>query len=425
MAKGALMEHFARLRSQRSWTLLAVAAALAIAALAARRLLKHGSDFRIYLHAARELFDSSVDLYRDQTLFGGPYPYPHWFVLPIRAMDALFGETATILAWSLLLGCATVLLLRACWNLSRHLGPLHWSAALVFLLLFHRFITHNLTKGQASLLVATLVACGLDQLLRRRDRCAGFLLGVAAASKLTPIAWIAFLAWHRRWRAAFAMLATVLVLVFVVPLPFMSFELHAQRLRDFASAMILPAMGLAPPSSASIWTDISASVSGTFGFLLTAHPPKANETHPNIADLAPATIRFLEVAWSLTLLCIGAIGAWRAQRLREPQRLVLQAAIAMLLLVLLQPLTRVYHLANILVAGAVFVTLRPASGGPQRRHAARLSWWIVAGLFFVVGPLRQKKILGEDLYLLFQTGLMHVALAALLCSLALFLRPRD
>ncbi|MFQ5506042.1 MAG: glycosyltransferase family 87 protein [Planctomycetota bacterium] len=377
-------------------------------AMSARRLLSTGSDFLILLKAARELHEPGVDLYRNQTEFGGPYPYPHFLLLPLRLLLQL-PEPAILFVWCLGLGAASVILLRSLQWFIELFRPVNWVPVVLFFVLFGRCLTHNYTKGQGSLWIAALVLYGLRAVLEDRPIKGGLALGLATGWKLTPVAYLGLLFVWKKWKAGAVQIATVLVLVFALPLLAMTPGEHLRHLGNFHRAMIAPLFG-GEAELAEVWRGISASVSGTFDFVLTTDTPMKLDVHPRIADLDRSTIRVLKLVWTAMLLGFGLWGFLRARALPAPRSHSVQAAIGMLLLVLLQPLTRVYHLANVVLASALFCFWAPVA-----RPAGRaVLWWTTLALFAFAFPLRIKKVIGMYCYLLFQTGLLHVALVALL-----------
>lgn len=381
---------------------------LVAAGIAAKNLLTTHGDFGIYLDAARELRDGTQDLCRARA-DSGPWLYPHWVALPLAVLQSFLSDAAIRVLWSLLLGLGTTLLLLDLRKLLQPFGglsPWQWCA---FGMLFQRILAQNLTHGQLSLWVGTLVTRGLVHLQSGRQVRAGAWLAVAAAAKLTPFLFLPALPLLRQWRATLAMALCSAGLILLLPWPFCGTEQHLRHLGDFFRA----ATGsLAGPGHAAILEAYAGpSVAGTLDYLLQPRPLDPSGRTTNIVSLSDGMLAMIKLGWSLLLLALLARLCWRWRHAPTEQRLPMQAAAVTLAFSFFAPLTRVYHLTAMLLPCALFCR------GPDGRRD--WLWWATATGLLLSLTLRQKWLLGTTLWRALDAGgLLHFALVALLLWLS-------
>lgn len=377
---------------------------LVAAALAAKNLLGSYADFGIYLDVAREFRAGGVDLCRPRDA-SGPWVYPHAAALPFVLLDGLLGDTGARVAWSLSLGLATVWLLRSLAAAAAGVGGLRPWQWLCFGVLFQRCIAQNLTHGQLSLWVGTLVTAGIADLVRGRPTRGGVWLGLATALKVTPGLFLLALPLMGRSRAALAMALTTATVVLVLPWPFCGTAGHLRHLQDFwhtATASVTT-----PESSAIVQSYAGPNLNGALDYLLQPRPLDREGHTVNLFAVDDATLRGAKLLWAAALG--GLLLAWflRARALADPARLAQQAGAVVLAMNLFAPLLRVYHLAAALVPFALFCR------GPASRRD--VLWWLAAGGLLLAMTARQKKLLGETLWRAFDGGaFLHVAIVLLI-----------
>ncbi len=386
-----------------------IAIGFAIAAfLALRPLLTAYTDFGIYLDCARELVAGEANLYRDRGDIGA-FLYPHVVLLPLAAIDLVLPEKLTRILYGLLLAAAATSLVVDALRTMRWFGPVSaWRIALLAVL-FGRCITQNLTNAQLSLVVAACVARGVVTLANGRDVRAGIAFGVAIALKLTPAIFVVALPAMGRVRAGLVAAATTAALVLVAPLPFLSTSEHLRHLGDFHDAVLDPLFH-SESRGTSAEVGPSASIRGTLDYLLQPRPRDADGRTLAIADLDGTQLRIAKLSWTLLLLGIAAFGWIRARQLDARSAILVRCAITVIVMSLLSPLTRVYHLAAIAPAAALLCAIGPGSGRVARTFA--IATWVA---FAVALPLRQRKLLGDELWwTLDNVGLIHFGLVAML-----------
>jgi hypothetical protein len=326
----------------------------------------------------------------EQLLYGAPYhAHPPPARLLIRPLGLLSWRSAALVwaAGSLLaLGWLAISLM---WLAAPGAPPPGARVALAFAALaLWPPVLHCLEKGQWSILLAALLADGLVALTTERPRRAGFLFGLAAALKATPILLLGLLAVRYR-RAAVAMAATVTVAV-VASLA----ADGAAPWRAFLGGAARNAAIWAP------WSANTASLAGLTGRLFGAPGPFSR---PWIA--APS------LAAALFTLMTGAfvLAALRALRRPAPPRSTVAAWLA--LPVLANPLGWSHVL--ILMLAPLAVAFRDGSVATRRGAWAALIVFSIprAVLAHLAGPLPVAPVRGLVL------SLPAVAAAALFVAL--------
>ncbi len=170
-------------------------------------------DLRVYRDAAQRVLDG-LPLYPPGSQYFGdqplPFTYPPFAALVLLPATLIPLGSAVAVWWLLSFLCLWWLSYRSFAQLLAPLGTLgRWAGSLVLavaaLLALDPLIRH-FAFGQVGLFLAVLCLLDLD-LGVRRSRAAGVLVGLAAAIKLSPGAFVLTYVAARRWRAV----ATVVV----------------------------------------------------------------------------------------------------------------------------------------------------------------------------------------------------------------------
>ncbi len=390
-------------RRRLAYSLLFIAAAI----YSLRYLLRGTSDLEIYMMAAQEMVDGTANLYRAREGYG-PYPYPHFVLLPFAAAQWLMSEMVVKALYGLALAGVTVLMVRDLDRVLRPYGVIrswHWA---LFGLLFVRTFSGNLHHGQLSLFVSAFMLHGVVEIAQKRSVRGGLWLGLAAATKLTPALFLVALLITGRIKAFAVMLATVLVCIVVLPWPFLGGD-HVRHLSDFNDAMIMPRFGVETETAFPV--GISASIRGTIPYVFKEMPPNEDGYQFSWAHLDEGTIRWVMIPWSGLLLLICAWGFYRRRDEME-ERWIEQSAVVMMAMALFSPLTRTYHLSGITLCGLLFCRAAwPARG--------RTLFVVTTLLFAFSTTLRQTGLVGHyGWWFLDNAGFPHLALVCLLCWLS-------
>lgn len=164
-------------------------------------------DLRVYMGSAHEVLVGR-DPYNYAFTFVKLYATYPPFALAILSPLSLVPVHAMVYLWSLAsLACLALLLSLGL----KELGPAAWQAmerrwrALVCLLLalaaviVVQPVRSNFGFGQINIFLITM---GAADVLRRRGRSRGVLIGLAAAVKFTPLVFVVLLVLERDWRSA-------------------------------------------------------------------------------------------------------------------------------------------------------------------------------------------------------------------------------
>lgn len=200
-----------------------------------------GRDFASYYYAVDAAAQGN-DPYDKKALGAGaredgtrgavhPYFYPPPFLLTM-VWTRWMPLAKAYHAWYWLDELFALIAAGALWRWWRHLGPAVPAAVATSLALMTA-VPNNHLMGQANLPVLALVAVGLWQDDRGRQRLGGALVGVACMLKMSPALFVAWWLLRRRWTAAIAACVTAVVLT-LLSLPLVGF---ATQLRFYTEIM--------------------------------------------------------------------------------------------------------------------------------------------------------------------------------------------
>lgn len=208
-----IMAAFAALGAEVGRRPVPAALAIVLVALAVQTFVKSGSEWvDVYVAAGRRLL-AGEPLY----LPGGNYVYPP-FTAMVAAPLSLASPTVSRAVWFVASAAGLVWLMRSCWILSaspdtarlRHWSRTEWVATVLGIACGATYLLNAFAHQQIDVLIGAFLIGGCLQLARGRDLRAGALIGIAAACKATPLVFLPYLLWRRRWMAAVASAAVAL-----------------------------------------------------------------------------------------------------------------------------------------------------------------------------------------------------------------------
>ena len=158
-------------------------------------------------------------------------------LMPFHAVGPMKGS----LCW---LTVKYVLILAIFWTtvkVSRSNGPAWagWSL-LVLLLLSTRVFVSDLTHGNVNLIIGGLIAGALLCTYHARDLLAGLAIGLAAVLKVTPLLFLPYFMYKRRWMSVLGTILGILLFCWVVPALILGFEFNQQLTLAWYKQMIYP-----------------------------------------------------------------------------------------------------------------------------------------------------------------------------------------
>jgi alpha-1,2-mannosyltransferase len=329
---------------QRRSTRIAIIVGLALAALAfdAAFAARHGFfDLNVYYGAINYWAHGHGQLYdfiREGSTYG--FTYPPFAAIAMLPMAMVSWPAAIILA-SLATVAATALVV---WWLVGTRGWFVFGVIMALLIAFEP-LRETFLFGQVNMLLVAMVAADLLFAVAGKKKWAGVGIGLATAVKLTPGLFIVYLLITKRFKAAFAAMAT-------------------------AAGVTLAAAAIAPDeareffTSALFATDRVGSLSFVSNQSLRGLVARLDPAHP-------ATLLWL-------VLAVGVLAVWviRSRRAAELGDEKAGLALTGLVSCLVSPVTWVHHLVWLIPAMLLLVDrgrVWPA-GGLYALLCSRLVW---------------------------------------------------
>ena len=337
--------------------------------LLARESAVRSIDFPVYHRAAQQVIAGRYEFYPVEAYGGTPGPSQGFRYAPAIAFLFLpFGwlplELAALAFFALKLA--------ALWyvgaTVARHIG-LSEGRRQVFLIAFliiGGYIAEELRYGNVHFFVIALMVFAYDRAEAGSILLPAAALAVAIATKVTPVALLAYFAFRRRGAVCAATVA-ILVLLILAPAVVMGSAANARELRAFATY-----------AAEKIDENDNYSLRGVLIRHLTAGHADVSHLEASVADLPPAVVEGL---WLLGLFGLGAAALaalWRDDR--DPVVRLLELSIVLTGIVLASPHTQRRYFVALYVPAVVLVALlvrRPAP--PDRRS-------ILIGLLAMAAP---------------------------------------
>jgi hypothetical protein len=316
----------------------------------------------VYLPAAARLA-------RGENIFQDGFTYPPinaWLPLPFVDMPRIPGR----LLWFLINAAALTVVVCGAWRLSggarlQGAPPAARREHLIFglgLLCAIYYALDAFTNQQSDLVVAALLIVGCLALVHGRDLSGGFLLGLSAAIKCTPLLGACYLAWRRRWAGA-VLIPVVAIAVNLIPDLTHPPTTPTPRLEEWARTFLLP-MG---NRSYDYGTWASAmtsnhSLGGMWNRWLTQQVSwQGGELHhwPSENRVSPEMLKIVALGSMLFFLAAALLCSWKAGRAAGdgeaqepgPSRMSLELSLMVILMLLLSPQSSKPHFCTLLLPG--------------------------------------------------------------------------
>jgi hypothetical protein len=165
----------------------------------------------------------------------------------------------------------------------------------------------NFHIGQPSFILLALMLGAFVALQQKRGLLAGALIGFAAAIKAFPVIALVYLVYRRFWLAAASLVATIVLLFILLPIPVRGFEQARTDLERWTTGMLFKYddSGMAQrPRRSNSWKN--QSIWGVANRLL--RPVDADDQHAahvplyvNVADLSFPTVNKIILGTALAL----------------------------------------------------------------------------------------------------------------------------
>jgi hypothetical protein len=232
----------------------------------------------------------------------------------------------------------------------------------------------DLQEGQTNFMAFLPLIAGLalaQRETRGADLGAGFFIGLGVAVKLTPLVFVAYFVWRRRFIVAAAALASVAIWWLIVPAAIFGWERNLTWFREWATIMIVPYVTrgeLVYSTSQSVGSFALRLLSEAHAFE-TRHGGVLEQHYMNVVDIGyPAVRQLVRALMAGTALA----GLWWMRQplrsLRTPRYVVEIGAVAAFMLWFSER-TWVHHYVSfilLLAAAAMIVSARPVGDAGRR-----------------------------------------------------------
>jgi hypothetical protein len=239
---------------------------------------------------------------------------------------------------------------------ARHARASNWGRALFALafVIVGGYVVEELRFGNAHFFTVALMVLAYDRAESGKVLTPAVALAIAIATKITPLALLAYFVVRRRIAAVVATIALVALLI-VLPAAVMGWAGNTRQLRAFATYAL-----------EKVDEGDNYSLRGVLVRYLTAMPADVSHVEANIADLPMPVVNVL---WLCGLACLGAAAlaaVWRADS--DPVTRLLEFSIVVTGIVLASPHTQRRYFVALYVPVVALLTLWPRTqSAPDRR----------------------------------------------------------
>jgi Glycosyltransferase family 87 len=334
-----------------------LAVLLILLGLLAREAATRSIDFPVYHRAARQVIAGHYELYPAEAYAGNPRPSQGFRYAPaIAFLFVPFGwlplELAALAFFALKLA--------AMWyvgaTVARHAGLSEGrrQVLLIAFLIVGGYIAEELRFGNAHFLCVTLMVFAYDRAEAGSVLLPASALAVAIATKLTPLALLAYFAFRRRG-ALCLMTVALLALLILAPAVVIGSAANARELRAYATY-----------AAEKIGEDDNYALRGVLVRYLTLGHEDVSHIEASVADLPLAVVNGIWLVGLLGLGLAALAAAWRDNH--DPVVRLLEFSIVLTGIVLASPHTQRRYFVTLYVPAVALVALlvrRPAP--PDKR----------------------------------------------------------
>jgi glycosyl transferase family 87 len=259
-----------------------------------------------------------------------------------------------------------------------HRGTTNMWLYLIPSLLVLVYIWSSYHLGQPNLVLLTLMLGAFVALWAKNEFVAGGLIAVAAAIKAFPVIAIIYLVYRRYWKAAASLVATLVFLLLILPVPFRGFERAWQDLEKWSAGMLKyseVSVGQRPMRSYTWKNQSLISVSNRLLRHVDADAASAvhQPVYVNLADFKFPAVNaiIISVALALGMLFIAVLPQGD-MRIAESD--AIEFALLLLLILMITPLSFGYFYSWLMLPFAV-ITQRVLAG-----KGLLILWWTLPAL---------------------------------------------
>jgi hypothetical protein len=277
------------------------------------RFLRSGTqmDYRTWFDAGQTVLRGS-EIYPHTQNF--PFMYPPTCAL-LLAAPAFFGKPALILILSALNTMVWILCIRFSSALISE--PRVQNAPIVIAnFIVIPFVWSSYHLGQPSLVLLALMLGAFLSLRHGHEIIAGALVALAVAIKAFPLLAIFYLVYRRYWTAAIWLVIALVILLFLLPIPFRGWHQTLNDARDWQRGMLHYEQGGIAQRPERGYTWKNQSIFGLANRLLrrvSVDEAPSPPAYANVADLDFRTVNIVIIASAL-LLGFSFVAAMPRQR---------------------------------------------------------------------------------------------------------------
>jgi Glycosyltransferase family 87 len=366
-----------------------LAVLLILLGLLAREAATRSIDFPVYHRAARQVIAGHYEFYPAEAYAGNPRPSQGFRYLPaIAFLFVPFGylplELAALAFFALKL--AAIWYVGA--TVARHAGLSEGrrQVLLIAFLIVGGYIAEELRFGNAHFLCVTLMVFAYDRAEAGSVLLPASALAVAIATKLTPLALLAYFAFRRRG-ALCLMTVALLALLILAPAVVIGSAANARELRAYATY-----------AAEKIGEDDNYALRGVLVRYLTLGHEDVSHIEASVADLPLAVVNGIWLVGLLGLGLAALAAAWRDNH--DPVVRLLEFSIVLTGIVLASPHTQRRYFVTLYVPAVALVALL------VRRPAPRDKRSILIALLGIAAPATILPLLfaGRRLALVYEAS---------------------
>jgi len=299
------------------------------------RFLHSGTDMDY-----RTWFDAGQTVVRGGELYphtqNFPFMYPPTCAL-LLAAPAFFGKPALILILSSLNTLAWILCIRFSSALMSEQRAQN-AHIVVATFIVMPFVWSSYHLGQPSLVLLALMLGAFLSLRHGRETLAGAMVALAVAIKAFPLLAIFYLVYRRYWTAAISLVIALVILLFVLPIPFRGWHQTLNDARDWQRGMLHYEQGGIAQRPARGYTWKNQSIFGLANRLLRRVSVDEEPDPPAYANLADLDFRTVNIVIIASALLLGFSFVAAMPRQRAPEGDAREFAALLSLILIFTPL---------------------------------------------------------------------------------------
>jgi hypothetical protein len=299
------------------------------------RFLHSGTqmDYRTWFDAGQTVLRGGELYPRGQNF---PFMYPPTCAL-FLAGPAFFGKPALILILAVLNTVAWILCVRFSSALMSE--PRAQNAPIVIAtFIVIPFVWSSYHLGQPSLVLLALMLGAFLSLRHRHEILAGVLVALAVAIKAFPLLAIFYLVYRRYWTAAISLVIALVILLFLLPIPFRGWHQTLNDARDWQRGMLRYEQGGIAQRPARGYSWKNQSIFGVTNRLLRRVSVDDEPNPPAYANVADLDFRMVNIVIIASALFLGFSFVVAMPRQRAPEGDAREFAALLSLILIFTPL---------------------------------------------------------------------------------------